>query len=122
MALSTIINSFSCIMVSGTNIFVMHNFLTLPLKGVRKMEKSFFMAYHMHPYFKTSPYLIGQNFGGQICRKSDLLQKILSAEMFCPPKILSAEIFCPLKYKTCQINTNVKTYFSCELYEEIRNR
>ena len=30
-------------------------------------------------------YLIGQNFGGQNCRKSDLLP-------FCPPKILSAEI------------------------------
>ena len=33
-----------------------------------------------------------QNFGGQKCRKSGLLPKILSAENFCPPKILSAEI------------------------------
>ena len=48
-------------------------------------------------------YLIGQNFGGQNCRESDLLPKILSAEKFCPPKMLSAEIFCPLKSKECQI-------------------
>ena len=52
-------------------------------------------------------YLIGQNFGGQSCRKSDCLPKILSAEKFCTPKVLSAEIFCPLKSKTCQISTNL---------------
>ena len=38
-------------------------------------------------------YLIGQNFGGQNCRKSDLLPKILSAENFVRRKILSAENF-----------------------------
>ena len=47
--------------------------------------------------FAGLAYLIGQNFGGQNFRKSDLLPKILSAEKFGPPKILSAEIFCPLK-------------------------
>ena len=52
-------------------------------------------------------YLIGQNFGGQNCRKFDWLPKILSAEKFCPPKILSAEMFCPLKSKTCQIDKNL---------------
>ena len=41
-------------------------------------------------------YLIGQNFGGQNCRKYDLL-----------PKILSAEIFCPLKISTCLINVKL---------------
>ena len=36
-------------------------------------------------------YLIGQNFGGQKCRKFGFVPKILSAEKFCLPKILSAE-------------------------------
>ena len=35
-------------------------------------------------------YLIGQNFSGQICRKSDLLPKILSAEIFCPLNVFLA--------------------------------
>ena len=47
-------------------------------------------------------YLRGQNFGGQNCQKSDLL-----------PKILSAEIFCQLKF-------NMLTFFSCKVYGEIR--
>ena len=65
-------------------------------------------------------YLIGQNFGGKNCRKSDLLPKILSAKKFSPPKILSGEIFCPLKSKTCLINTNLMlSYFSCDLYGKI---
>ena len=59
----------------------------------------------MIPHRKLN-YLIGQNFGGQNCRNSDWLPKILSAEKFCLPKIFSAEKFCPLKYKTCQINTH----------------
>ena len=44
-------------------------------------------------------YLIGQNFGGQKCQKSDLLPKILSAENFSPPKILSAEILSDKVYE-----------------------
>ena len=71
-----------------------------------------------------SDYLIGQNFGGQNCRKSDMLPKILSGENFCLPKIFSAEIFCPLKSKTCQINTNLmlKHIFLVNCMVEIRNR
>ena len=65
-------------------------------------------------------YLIGQNFGGQNCRKFDEVPKFLSAENFCPPKICppnylfsiqksdkSAEfwgwcrIFCPRKNFVC---------------------
>ena len=36
-----------------------------------------------------------QNFGGQNCRKSDLLPKVLSAEEFGTQK------FCPPKYFVC---------------------
>ena len=32
-------------------------------------------------------------FGGQKCRKFEMVPKILSAEKFCPPKVLSAEFF-----------------------------
>ena len=62
-------------------------------------------------------YLFGLNFGGQNCRKSDWL-----------PKILSAEIFCQQKFKTCQINIiSYEKLFSCfnkklKVYDEIRNR
>ena len=52
--------------------------------------------------------LIGQNFGGQNCRKSVLLPKILST-----PNIFSAEIFCLLKSKTRQINTNLMFLVNC---------
>ena len=49
------------------------------------------------PNFKggglTTSYLIGLNFGGLNSRKSILLPKIVSAEIFCLPKIMSAEIF-----------------------------
>ena len=33
-------------------------------------------------------YLIEQNFGGQNCRKSDLIPKIIVRRKFCPPKIV----------------------------------
>ena len=56
---------------------------------------------------KTMDYLIGQNFGGQNCPKSDLLPKVLSATKFCPPKSFVRRKFCPMKSKTCLINTNL---------------
>ena len=50
------------------------------------------LLFHLTHDHRFPVYLIGQNFGGQNCQKSNLLPKILSAEKFCPPKSLSAEI------------------------------
>ena len=56
------------------------------------ISKVFYSLYLRPINGALEAYLIGQNFGGQKCRKFSLLPKILSAETFCPPK------FCPIRY------------------------
>ena len=67
-----------------------------------------------HLVFFVFMYLIGQNFGGQKCRKSGLLPKILSPEKICPPKWKRNIIWFFSADKTAEISSWCRKFLSAE--------